>query len=222
MGSPSAGVSGPRTSTVGFRLETNRRSSGPTDRPRIDGFAVFDLDVGDAEGREKVKEVVRRVEGDLTLESIGTDTDPKNGRTGDFSVSDDEEASDVDKCPADLVGVHEVANLGTQVRPRNVDLVAEHRAELLQLAISLGSGGFGPRLLPRTVPELGARGQTRVVPHELRLGDNMRRGVRRDAGLVVTVEAELREVGIGEGEGGVLAMLSRKGDTRSDECCRNH
>ncbi len=74
----------------------------------------------------------------------------------------------------DLVGVHEVANLGIQVRPCNVDLVAEHCA------------------------------------------------VRRDAGLVVTVETELREVGIGGGEGGVLAMLSRKGNSRSDKCCRNH
>jgi len=116
------------------------------------------------------------------------------------------------------VRVHEVADFGTQVRPHDVQLVAEDGADFLQLAVSLRPRRLDPRLLPRTVHELRARGETRVVPHGLRLGDNIRRGVRREARRVVAVENELGEVGIGGGEGADLS----KSDTRTDEFHRNH
>jgi hypothetical protein len=148
----------------------NRSKKRRTDRPRIDGLAVFDLDVSDVEGRQKGKEVIVRIECVLALESVGKNADPKNGGTGNLSVSDDDEASDIDGRPADLVRVHEIAELGTQVWPHDVQLVAEDGADLLQLAVIEASGLRSRRLdphLPRTVHE---RSTTWPPPWEITYG----------------------------------------------------
>jgi hypothetical protein len=87
----------------------------------------------------------------LAEESLGSDTNPKDDGTDGFSLSDLDKANDVYGRPEDPLGIQELANLGTQLLSDNVKLMAEDWAELLQLAISLESGGHNPRCGPRTV-----------------------------------------------------------------------
>ena len=101
-----------------------------------------------------------------------------------------------------------------------VQLVAEDWAELLQLALGLGTGGNRPRRGSCTVHQSGGRVQTRVVEHCFRLGDRVRRG--RSPGRGVIVEVEFQKVGIGREDGRVLAILPSNGDARSDKIRRNH
>jgi hypothetical protein len=64
----------------------NRSEEVWTDRPGVNRFPVLDLDVSDAEVREKIKTAVGRGEGVGTEERIGKDTNLKYDGTDDLSV----------------------------------------------------------------------------------------------------------------------------------------
>jgi hypothetical protein len=117
-----------------------------TDRPLVDGLAVFDVDVDNVEALEKVKDLDARVEGVLALERIGTNTDPDHDGAADLlvSVSVGDEASDVDGRPSDPLGVQQVRNQGTHDLPSDVEFVAERPTRLLELAIGLGPRRLDP------------------------------------------------------------------------------
>ena len=91
--------------------------------------------------------------GVLAEESLWSDANPKDDGTDSvpLPLSDPDKANDVYGRPEDPLGIQELANLGTQLLSDNVKLMAEDWAELLQLAISLESGGHNPRCGPRTV-----------------------------------------------------------------------
>lgn len=120
-------------------------------RPGIDGTPEFHLDVVDAELLDKTQAAVRRDAGVLARERLGDDTNPQNDGA-DRSLSD-LEANDVDGRPEEPLAVQELANLGTQLFPDDVDLVVEDGAELLPLTISLGPGGHRPWRGARAVHE---------------------------------------------------------------------
>jgi hypothetical protein len=65
----------------------NRFEGVWTDRPGVDRFLVFDLDLSDTESCEKVKTAIGQDEGMLVKESIRINTNSKYDRTSDFSLS---------------------------------------------------------------------------------------------------------------------------------------
>ena len=63
--------------------------------------------------------------GALKEESLRSDANPKDDGTDSFSLSDLDKANDVYGRPEDPLGIQELANLGTQLLPDNVKLMAE-------------------------------------------------------------------------------------------------
>ena len=169
-----------------------------TNRRRVDGLTVLDLDVDDVVDREEVKDTVARVECAIAVERIGHNTNPDNDRTPDLlvSVSIGDESNDVDGSPRNVLGDQQVPNLRTHVVvPDGVELAAEHATRLLEPAIGLLSLRHDPgRLIAsRTVDQLrGSRGDARIIKHGLGLGDLVASEVGGSTSRRVAVPNEFR------------------------------
>lgn len=81
----------------------------------------------------------------------------KGRRDRRLPLSGLDKANDVYRRPEDPPGIQGSENLGTSLVPNEVKLVTEDWAELLRLAMSLGSGGHNPRRGPVRYINLGKR-----------------------------------------------------------------
>jgi hypothetical protein len=155
MKSPSAGVRGPQTSTVGCMSKTGEARTG---RPDVDGLPALDVDVVDSELLEKGQAAVHRVVGVLSKESRERQQwKVRRNRQPPPKVND------VYGRPQHPRRIQKVANIRTQVLP---DGVVVDRAKLFQLALGLGSGRLRPRRGSHTINKRSAGRE--VVDAEVR------------------------------------------------------
>ncbi|KAG6888521.1 hypothetical protein C0992_008319 [Termitomyces sp. T32_za158] len=111
----------------------------------MDGAPEFHLDVGDVKLLENIQTAIRR-DGRPRQRTSQGKTNPQNDGADGSLI--DPEANNVDGRPEKLLGVQELAQIGTQILQDVVDFVAKDVAELLRGRSASGLVGIFHGVVP--------------------------------------------------------------------------